>query len=82
MYVSLLALFLERISRDCEDIQYNLWSEFFFYGFLGIGNPSPSVRVNGAKILSLLFSDVVIASNEIVTEKLNALKNLIEDPWW
>lgn len=40
------------------------------------------MRVNGAKILSRLFSDVVVANNEIVTEKLGALKNLISDPWW
>lgn len=49
---------------------------------MGLNNPSPSVRVNGAKILSRLFSDVVVANNEIISEKLNALKNLIEDPWW
>lgn len=43
---------------------------------------SPSVRVNGAKIISKLFTDLVVAGDDIITDKLVALKNLILDPWW
>lgn len=81
-YVALLAHLLEKIARDCEDIQYTLWSEFFYYGFLALNNPAPAVRTNGAKILARLFSDVVVANNEIVGEKLSALKGVVSDPWW
>lgn len=65
-YVALLAHLLEKIARDCDDITYTLWSEFFYYGFLALNNPAPSVRTNGAKILARLFSDVVVANNEII----------------
>lgn len=81
-YVALLAHLLEKIARDCEDITYTLWSEFFYYGFLALSNPAPSVRTNGAKILARLFSDVVVANNEIIGEKLSALKGIVTDPWW
>lgn len=81
-YVALLAHLLERIARECEDIQYTLWSEFFYYGFLAINNPAPSVRSHGAKVLARLFSDVVVANNEVVGEKLPALQGLVSDPWW
>ena len=60
---SLLAHLLERISKECEDIQYTLWSQFFYYGFLALNNPAPSIRTHGAKILARLFSDVVVANN-------------------
>ena len=43
---------------------------------------SPTVRANGAKIIAKLFTDLVVASEEIINEKLGALKNLIVDPWW
>jgi hypothetical protein len=66
-YVPLLAHLLERISKECEDIQYTLWSEFFYYGFLALTNPAPSIRTHGAKILARLFSDVVVANNEVVS---------------
>ena len=62
-YLGLMAPILERISRDCEDIQYTLWSEFFYYGFLGLNNPAPIVRAHGAKVLGRLFTDVVVANN-------------------
>lgn len=81
-YVSLLAHLLEKIARDCDDIQYTLWSEFFYYGFLALTNPAPTVRTNGAKMLARLFTDVVVANNEIIGEKLSSLKGVVTDPWW
>ena len=81
-YVSILSHLIEKISRDCEDITYTLWSEFFYYGFLGLNSPAPTVRLHAAKILSRLFSDVVVANNEIINEKLPALSKLVNDPWW
>lgn len=45
-------------------------------------SPSTSLRVNGAKIIANLFTDVVVASNDIISEKLGSLCSLVEDPWW
>jgi hypothetical protein len=77
-----MARFIEKIASDCQDIQYNLWSEFYYYGFLALQNSSPSTRVNGAKIVSRLFTDIIIVNNEMISEKLSNLQRLIEDPWW
>lgn len=63
IFSSYLALFIEKIAKECDEIQYNLWSEFFYYGFSAIHNSSPSTRVNGAKIISRLFTDIIIVSN-------------------
>lgn len=40
------------------------------------------MRVNGAKIISLLFTEVAVAGDEIINEKMPILKKLIVDPWW
>jgi hypothetical protein len=42
----------------------------------------PTTRVNGSKIIAQLFTEMAVASDEIVNEKMASLKNLISDPWW
>lgn len=81
-YIAYLARFLEVICKNFETIEENLWSEFFYYGFQSLSNPASSVRVNGAKIISLLFTEIAVAGDDIINEKMAALKRLIVDPWW
>jgi len=38
--------------------------------------------VNGGKIISKLFTDVIIVNNDMINEKLPILHKLISDPWW
>lgn len=38
--------------------------------------------MNGGKIISRLFSDVIVVSDEMINEKLPLLQRLITDPWW
>jgi len=47
-----------------------------------MNSTSPNTRVNGGKIISRLFSDVIAVSDEMVNEKLPLLRRLITDHWW
>ena len=82
VYAAYLSRFLEMICRNFEHLQENLWSEFFYYGFMSLNSASPTVRANGAKIIALLFTEVALAGDDIINEKMPVLKKMIVDPWW
>lgn len=47
-----------------------------------MNSPSPTLRVNGAKIIGQLFTEIAVASEEVINEKMQALQRLVVDPWW
>lgn len=81
-FISYITHFLDIICRNSDPIDEKLWNEFFYYGFSSLTSPSPTTRSNGARLISLLFTEVGVASDEVISEKMPALKKLISDPWW
>ena len=49
---------------------------------MSLNSASPTVRANGAKIIALLFTEVALAGDDIINEKMPVLKKMIVDPWW
>ena len=81
-YISFLSHFLDSMIKSCQQIGESLWSQFFYYGFSSLNHVSPSTRASGTRIIAQLFSEVAVASDDIINDKMDSFRKLITDPWW